>query len=645
MEEYKQIFIYILGFIWILFASDYFAKFFKKIKLPLITGFLVTGIISGPHFLNLIEQEALDNLGFVNDIALSFIAFAAGAELYLKEIRSRIKSILWNTFGQLFVTIIIASLSVYFLADYIPFMQEMTYGSKFAVAILAATIFVARSPSSAIAVISELRAKGPFTQTAMGVTVIMDVLVVALFAICFSIAVTIVSGVDFHISILGILMLELLLAFILGFVLGKLISGILSLPFTVSIKTILILLIGFGTFLFSHYLGETSHEYLSFKIHIESLLVCIVGSFYVTNYSKYRQEFHKILHETGPMIYVAFFTLVGAMLSIDILAKVWVIAIILFFVRLIAMIFGAYAGSTLAGDPAVNKRIGWMPYVTQAGVSLGLATQVSGEFSVWGAEFATIIIAVIVLNQFVGPPLFKWAITFIGEAHVRAVTPKFDGKHDAIIFGLEDQSLALARQLQSHNWGVKIASLKKSDEVTNVSDVYIEFITEINLKALKDLETSKSEAVVLMLSDDENCKRCELVYENIGTKEMIVRLNDRSYFNRFHEMGALIVEPATAMVGLLDHFVRAPVATSLLLGMDKEHDTEDIEVLDKDIHGIALRDLRLPNDVLILSVKRKGQMVVTHGYTRLRLGDIVTIVGSPESLDELRLKFEVFSDE
>ena len=641
MEEYKQIFIYILGFIWILFASDYFAKFFKKIKLPLITGFLVTGIISGPHFLNLIEQEALDNLGFVNDIALSFIAFAAGAELYLKEIRSRIKSILWNTFGQLFVTIIIASLSVYFLADYIPFMQEMTYGSKIAVAILAATIFVARSPSSAIAVISELRAKGPFTQTAIGVTVIMDVLVVALFAICFSIAVTIVSGVDFHISILSILMLELLLAIILGFVLGKLISGILSLPFAVSIKTILILFVGFGTFLFSHYLGETSLEYLSFKIHIESLLVCIIGSFYVTNYSKYRQEFQKILHETGPMIYVAFFTLVGAMLSIDILAKVWIIAIILFFVRLIAMIFGAYAGSTLAGDPSVNRRIGWMPYVTQAGVSLGLATQVSGEFSEWGAEFATIIIAVIVLNQFVGPPLFKWAITFIGEAHVRAETPKFDGKHDAIIFGLEDQSLALARQLQSHNWGVKIASLKKSDEVTNVSDVYIEFITEINLKALKDLETSKSEAVVLMLSDDENCKICELIYENIGTKEMIVRLNDRSYFNRFHEMGALIVEPATAMVGLLDHFVRAPVATSLLLGMDKEHDTEDIEVLDKDIHGIALRDLRLPNDVLILSVKRKGQMVVTHGYTRLRLGDIMTIVGSQESLDELRLKFEV----
>ena len=337
---------------------------------------------------------------------------------------------------------------------------------------------------------------------------------------------------------------------------------------------------------------------------------------------------------------MAFFTLIGAMLAIDILAKVWIIAVILFVVRLIAMIIGAYVGSSMAGDPPVYKRIGWMPYVTQAGVSLGLVMEIAGEFNDWGTEFATIIIAVIVLNQFVGPPLFKWAISFIGEAHLRTETPKFDGTRDAIIFGLEDQSLALARQLQSHGWGVKLASLKKMDEVPDVADVYIEFIDGLNLKTLRTLEAVKAEAIVLMLSDEENAKICELVYEHVGTKEIVVRLNDRAYFNQFHELGALIMEPSTAMVGLLDHMVRAPMATSMLLGMDESHDTEDIEVRDREYHGIALRDLRLPTDVLILSVQRKGHMIVTHGYTRLRMGDVITVVGSAKSLDELRLKFE-----
>ena len=49
-------------------------------------------------------------------------------------------------------------------------------------ALLAGAILVARSPSSAIAVVKELRAHGPFTKTVLGVTVIMDVVVIIAFA-------------------------------------------------------------------------------------------------------------------------------------------------------------------------------------------------------------------------------------------------------------------------------------------------------------------------------------------------------------------------------------------------------------------------------------------------------------------------------
>jgi UDP-N-acetylmuramoylalanine-D-glutamate ligase len=33
-------------------------------------------------------------------------------------------------------------------------------------------------------------------------------------------------------------------------------------------------------------------------------------------------------------------------------------------------------------------------------------------------------------------------------------------KRNVLIFGLENQSIALARQLQEHNWNVKIATLR-----------------------------------------------------------------------------------------------------------------------------------------------------------------------------------------
>jgi Trk K+ transport system NAD-binding subunit len=74
--------------------------------------------------------------------------------------------------------------------------------------------------------------------------------------------------------------------------------------------------------------------------------------------------------------------------------------------------------------------------------------------------------------------------------------------------------------------------------------------------------------------------------------------------------------------------------------MEEQQDSEDFIVLSKELHGTAIRDLRLPTDILILSVKRKGQILVTHGYTRLRKKDIVTALGSLDSLDKLRLIFE-----
>lgn len=35
----------------------------------------------------------------------------------------------------------------------------------------------------------------------------------------------------------------------------------------------------------------------------------------------------------------------------------------------------------------------------------------------------------------------------------------------------------------------------------------------------------------------------------------------------------------------------------------------------------------LPADILVLLIKRKGQLLVSHGYTRMRLGDTITLVG------------------
>ena len=146
MEEIKTILSFIAVFGIIAIAASRISKAFEKIKLPLITGFLLTGIIAGPFILKMIPSEGTLKLNFINELSLAFIAFAAGSELYLKEIRGQFKSIIWNTVGQLIFTFSIGAFGVYFLAEYIPFMVDMSKGGKIAVSLLAGTIFIASSP-------------------------------------------------------------------------------------------------------------------------------------------------------------------------------------------------------------------------------------------------------------------------------------------------------------------------------------------------------------------------------------------------------------------------------------------------------------------------------------------------------------------
>ena len=51
----------------------------------------------------------------------------------------------------------------------------------------------------------------------------------------------------------------------------------------------------------------------------------------------------------------------------------------------------------------------------QAGVALGLAARVASEFEGWGQTLATTVTATVVVNQLLGPLLFKAAIVAVGE--------------------------------------------------------------------------------------------------------------------------------------------------------------------------------------------------------------------------------------
>ncbi len=617
-------------------SSNTISKWLAKYRFPLITGLLVTGMIIGPHVLGIFKVSDIQKLTFLLDFSLAYIAFAAGAEFYLKDLRGDLTGIKWNTIAQIVITFIVGTLGVYILAPHIPMLEGRPRRFVWSVSLLFATIFVARSPSSAIAIIRELRAKGPFTRTLMGVTVIIDVLVVVLFAIILSLATSLLSGTSFEWMTIVQVILEISVAIGLGFLLGRFLNFVLKQNISRPVKTAIVLLSGLSVYIAEHDAVHFALQHYGIHMHLEPLLICIVASFYVTNFTPSRPEFHEILDKNGPWIFVVFFTLTGATLSLDVIIKVYWIAIILFVIRMIGLVLGSYIGGFLAKDPPKTRHYGWMPYVTQAGVGIGLAAEVEELFPEWGNTFFTIIIGMIIISQIIGPILFKRSITAVGEDHTRANSQDLGGERRVIIYGFEDQAILLARRFQASGWEVKIATKLDRRQIREVKGVEIIHYSRISEEELRKLGSDKIEGAVLFNSDENNVKLAELLYEKFGVENIVTRVTDRKYMEAFTALGVKVVEPVGALVNLIEHYVRSPQTTALVLGEEEGQDSMDIEVRDKMLHGALLRHLRLPSDVLILSVKRKGQVLITHGYTRLRLGDILTVVGSKESLEDMK---------
>ena len=308
---------------------------------------------------------------------------------------------------------------------------------------------------------------------------------------------------------------------------------------------------------------------------------------------------------------------------------------------MVGIFVGSFAGVTAARDRSPGNALLGLGFVTQAGVSVGLAKEIAVEFGEWGPALATLSIGVIVVNQVVGPPLLKWAITRVGEARLAGDNLEMDGTRDVVIFGVEGQSLALARQLQNQQWNVILVACKQDVmEYQGDESAQFELLPDVSLEDLQRLRLGRAESVVLMLSDEENYHICELIYENFGVKNVIVRLQEQQNMDSFRELGAKIVQPGMAMVHLLDQFVRSPFAASLLLGLEEDEEFRDLELHNPELNGMAIRDIHFPHDVLVVSVSRNGSRLDSAGYTRLELGDLVTIMGSPDSLNEIQVRFE-----
>ncbi len=387
----------------------------SRFKLPKITGYILAGILFGPHLLDLVSAGTVQELKLIDDLALTFIAFAAGGELRLAGLRERRKSITLNVFFQTVMVFLGVATFAMAARSLLPFLEGKPAAHSLAVALLLGTFAVARSPSSAIAIISECKARGPFTEMVLGVTVVIDALVIILFAAMVSIGqVLITPGVEIDFRFISMIFIALGGSILGGIGLGWII--LLYMKYVRAEVLVFILALAFMVTLFSRQFAMLLDDAFNVALHLEPMLICVTAGFWVRNFSPDGGLFMATIDRSSLPIYVIFFSLTGAALKVDALSQTWLIALLLVAVRCLLVWLGAYLGGSLSGDPPRLRRMSGLSFIAQAGVSLGLAGIVTRSFPEWGAALSTTIVAIVALNQIIGPIAFKFALGAVGEA-------------------------------------------------------------------------------------------------------------------------------------------------------------------------------------------------------------------------------------
>ena len=383
-----------------------------SIALPRVTAYLLFGIVVGPSlaswlpkgFPTLVPQAELNYLEFVQALAVSLIGLIAGSELkipFLRTAGSRICKML--AFESAGVALCVCVLLVV-VAGAVPLLAQRTPNERwFLIAVLTALIS-ASSPAVVVAILRETQASGPFAQTRLAMVVLKDlVLVIVISALLAAwtsgqsqgTAWEATFGVSWHLA--GSLLVGLIFALVLG-VIAKRTRFRLDMVMVIA---------GFAIALSGKLLN------------VAPLIVGITAGFALTNLSpNTSRRLFSSIDNILPTTYVIFFATTGAKISLDSLMIIWPLAVGACAVRFVGCWSGLRIGCRVAGASDLERKWLWTSMVSQAGVSIALASEIHRVFAQqeWAVQLQSFMLATIVINEVIGPPLMRLGVIRSGEA-------------------------------------------------------------------------------------------------------------------------------------------------------------------------------------------------------------------------------------
>ena len=398
----------ILRLVITIIIAFFIGKLVSKFKLPAILGWLITGMILGPHALSIVNETLLDANWYNTFIHVleCAVGLLIGTELVWKKIKKTGKQIVITTLTQSLGTFILVSLAfgVIFYFTGIPIYLGVIFGG----------IALATAPAPALSIVREFKTDVPVTKTLIPMAALDDIVAVIVFFSSISI---ISAGLSEQKLPVYMIALVILLPLIIGVATG-LIAGIVLKKERNKKETLALLII---MIIFASAIGFFFNNYVMPKPVLNFMLIGMAFSATFSNMIS-EKRLEQIMNNFNPILGFSMIVVIlnlGAPLNYHLILNAGLYTAIYIIVRALGKYFGAYFGASITKSPETVKKYLGLTLLPHSGVSLvftGIAVSVLSNPAPECAQIIQgTIAAAAVMNEIIAVIIAKKGFELAGE--------------------------------------------------------------------------------------------------------------------------------------------------------------------------------------------------------------------------------------
>lgn len=383
-------------------------KLVSKIKLPAILGWLLTGMILGPHAFGVVNDAVLNAHWYepIMHILECVVGLLIGTELVWKKIKKSGKQIIITTLTQ--------SLGTFFVVSLVFGVVFYFVGFPIYLAFIFGGIALATAPAPALSIVREFKTDGPVTKTLIPMAALDDMVGVIVF---FSTISIISANLSEQKLPAYMILLVVLLPIIIGIVIGLLAGVVLKRERSTKVTVLLLS----ATILISAGVGFIFNDLVLPKPVLNFMLIGMAFSATFSNMIS-EERLERIMNSFNPILGISMIVVIlnlGTPLDYHLILGAGVFTAIYIISRAVGKYGGALFGAVITDSPETVKKYLGLTLLPHSGVSLvftGIAVSVlSGPAPEYAKVIQGTIAAAAVINEVIAVIASKKAFEWAGE--------------------------------------------------------------------------------------------------------------------------------------------------------------------------------------------------------------------------------------